>query len=96
VAGISKLARIVDIYAKRLQTQETMTAQIADALEQGLRPRGVAVMIDAVHECMTTRGVRKPGAATITTRFTGEFRTDLSYRERFMQLVNGERGAGMK
>jgi GTP cyclohydrolase I len=96
VAGISKLARIVDIYAKRLQTQETMTAQIADALMQGLRPRGVAVMIDAVHECMTTRGVRKPGAATITTRFTGEFRTDPSYRERFMQLVNGERGAGMK
>jgi GTP cyclohydrolase IA len=96
VAGISKLARVVDIYAKRLQTQETMTAQIADALEQGLQPQGVAVMIDALHECMTTRGVRKPGTTTITTRFTGVFRTDPSYRERFMQLVNGERSAGIK
>ena len=96
VAGISKLARVVDIYAKRLQTQETMTAQIADALEQGLRPRGVAIMIDALHECMTTRGVRKPGTTTITTRFTGVFKTDPSYRERFMQLVNGERSVGMK
>jgi GTP cyclohydrolase IA len=96
VAGLSKLARIVDVYAKRLQTQEAMTAQIAEALEQGLRPRGVAVMIDALHECMTTRGVRKPGTATITTRFTGAFKTDPSYRERFMQLVNGERAAWMK
>jgi GTP cyclohydrolase I len=96
VAGISKLARVVDIYAKRLQTQETITAQIADALEQGLRPRGVAVMIDALHECMTTRGVRKPGTTTITTRFTGLFKTDPSYRERFMQLVNGERTVGLK
>jgi GTP cyclohydrolase IA len=96
VAGLSKLARIVDVYAKRLQTQEAMTAQIADALEQGLQPRGVAVMIDALHECMTTRGVRKPGATTITTRFTGTFKTDPDYRERFMQLVNGERAAWMK
>jgi GTP cyclohydrolase I len=96
VAGISKLARVVDIYAKRLQTQETMTAQIANALELGLQPRGVAVMIDALHECMTTRGVRKPGTTTITTRFTGVFRTDQGYRERFMQLVNGERSIGMK
>jgi GTP cyclohydrolase I len=96
VAGISKLARVIDIYAKRLQTQETMTAQIADALELGLQPRGVAVMIDASHECMTTRGVRKPGTTTITTRFTGVFRTDPGYRERFMQLVNGERSIGVK
>jgi GTP cyclohydrolase I len=96
VAGISKLARAVDIYAKRLQTQETMTAQIADALERGLRPRGVAVMIDALHECMTTRGVRKPGTTTITTRFTGLFKTEAGYRERFMQLVNGERTVGLK
>jgi GTP cyclohydrolase I len=91
VVGISKLARVVDIYAKRLQTQETMTAQIAHAIEEVLQPRGVAVMIDALHECMTTRGVRKPGTTTITTRFTGVFKTDPAYRERFMQLVNGQR-----
>src|SRR5215468_6871273 len=95
VAGISKLARVVDIYAKRLQSQETMTAQIADALEQGLQPRGVAVMIDALHECMTTRGVRKPGTTTITTRFTGVFKTGPGYQERFMQLANGERTTGL-
>jgi GTP cyclohydrolase IA len=91
IAGISKLARVVDIYAKRLQTQETMTAQIADALEEGLQPHGVAVMIDALHECMTTRGVHKPGTTTITTRFTGVFKKDPAYRERFMQLANGQR-----
>ncbi len=91
VVGISKLARVVDIYAKRLQTQETMTAQIANAIEEVLQPKGVAVMIDALHECMTTRGVRKPGTTTITTRFTGVFKSDPSYRERFMQLVNGQR-----
>ncbi len=91
VAGISKLARAVDIYAKRLQTQETMTAQIANAIEEVLQPRGVAVMIDALHECMTTRGVHKPGTTTITTLFTGVFKDDPSYRDRFMQLVNGQR-----
>ncbi len=91
IAGISKLARVVDIYAKRLQTQETMTAQISDALDKGLEPRGVAVMIEALHECMTTRGIHKPGTTTITTRFTGVFKEDAAYRERFMQLVNGQR-----
>ncbi len=91
VVGISKLARAVDIYAKRLQTQETMTAQIANAIEEVLQPRGVAVMVDALHECMTTRGVHKPGTTTITTLFTGVFKDDPSYRERFMQLVNGQR-----
>ena len=96
VVGISKLARVVDLYAKRLQTQETMTAQIANAIEEVLKPRGVAVMIDAIHECMTTRGVRKPGTTTITTRFTGVFKDDPSYRERFMQLVNGVRPIGLK
>jgi GTP cyclohydrolase I len=96
VVGISKLARVVDIYAKRLQTQETMTAQIANAIEEVLQPRGVAVMIDALHECMTTRGVHKAGTATITTRFTGVFKDDPSYRDRFMQLVNGQRPAGLK
>jgi GTP cyclohydrolase I len=96
VVGISKLARVVDLYAKRLQTQETMTAQIAEAIEKALNPRGVAVMIDALHECMTTRGVHKPGTTTITTRFTGLFKDDRGYRERFMQLVNGQRVIGVK
>jgi GTP cyclohydrolase I len=96
VAGISKLARVADIYAKRLQTQETMTAQIANAIEEVLRPRGVAVMIDALHECMTTRGVHKPGTTTITTQFTGVFKSDPEYRERFMQLVNGQRPVTIK
>ena len=96
VVGISKLARVVDLYAKRLQTQETMTAQIATAIEQALRPRGVAIMIDAIHECMTTRGVHKPGTTTITTRFTGVFKEDAGYRERFLQLVNGQRVIGLK
>jgi GTP cyclohydrolase I len=96
VVGISKLARVVDVYAKRLQTQETMTAQIANAIEEVLQPAGVAILIDAIHECMTTRGVHKPGTTTITTRFTGVFKDDPSYRERFMQLVNGVRPIGMK
>ncbi len=96
IVGISKLARVVDLYAKRLQTQETMTAQIANAIEEVLQPKGVAIMIDAIHECMTTRGVHKPGTTTITTRFTGVFKDDPSYRDRFMQLVNGVRPIGMK
>ena len=96
VVGISKLARVIDVYAKRLQTQETMTAQIANAIEEVLQPRGVAVMIDALHECMTTRGVHKPGTTTITTRFTGLFKDDPSNRDRFMQLVNGQRPVTVK
>jgi GTP cyclohydrolase IA len=96
VAGISKLARVADIFAKRLQTQETLTAQIASAIEDGLEPRGVAVMIEALHECMTTRGVHKPGTTTITTRFTGVFKDDPAYRERFMQLANGQRSITSK
>lgn len=88
VVGISKIARVVEIFAKRLQTQETMTAQIANALEEGLQPRGVAVLIDAKHQCMTTRGVRKPDVATITTRFTGVFREE-RYERRFMELIRG-------
>ncbi len=96
VVGISKLARAVDIYAKRLQTQETMTAQIANAIDEVLQPRGVAVMVDALHECMTTRGVHKPGTTTITTRFTGVFKDDPTYRDRFMQLVNGHRTVSIR
>src|SRR5690606_18523299 len=76
VVGISKLARLVDIYAKRLQIQEKMTAQIADTLLNVLQPRGVAVVIEASHQCMTTRGVHKPGASLVTSRMVGAFRDD--------------------
>lgn len=87
VVGISKLARVVDIFGKRLQTQETMTAQIAEAIEQALNPRGVAILINALHQCMTLRGVHKPHASTITTRFTGEFAHDPDYRDRFLRMI---------
>ncbi len=91
VVGISKIARVVEIYAKRLQTQETMTAQIAEAISSVLKPRGVAVYIDAVHQCMTTRGVRHPDVSTITTRFTGVFRDSAELRERFLRLASVSR-----
>ena len=76
IVGISKIARVVEIFAKRLQTQETMTAQIADAIEAALMPRGVAVLIEAEHQCMSMRGVRQPGVRTITTRFTGAMESE--------------------
>ncbi|MFP3921715.1 MAG: GTP cyclohydrolase I FolE [Dichotomicrobium sp.] len=91
VVGISKLARVVEIFAKRLQTQETMTAQIAEAIEQALKPRGVAILVDALHQCMTTRGVHKTDVSTITTRFTGVFKDDADYRDRFLNMVHGRR-----
>ncbi len=91
VVGISKLARVVEIFAKRLQTQETMTAQIAEAIEQALKPRGVAILIDALHQCMTTRGIHKTDVSTITTRFTGVFKDDADYRDRFLNMVHGRR-----
>ncbi len=87
VVGISKLARVVEIYAKRLQTQETMTAQIAQAINEALQPAGVAVLIDAKHQCMTTRGVHHPDVSTLTTQFTGVFKTDRELRERFLRLA---------
>ncbi|MDQ3560131.1 MAG: GTP cyclohydrolase I FolE [Pseudomonadota bacterium] len=87
VVGLSKLARLVDIYAKRLQTQETMTAQISDALEEFLGARGVAVMLEAEHMCMSMRGVQKAGASTMTSRFTGVFKDDSAEREKFLNLV---------
>jgi GTP cyclohydrolase IA len=87
VVGISKIARVVEIFAKRLQTQETMTAQIADALMDAMGARGVAVLVDAKHQCMTTRGVHHPNVSTITTTFAGEFKTDAELRGRFMGLV---------
>lgn len=87
VVGISKLARIVDCYAKRLQTQETLTAQIAACIQRVLLPRGVAVVIDASHQCMTTRGVHKTSANTITSRMLGIFRTDARTRMEFLNFI---------
>lgn len=87
VVGISKLARVVEVYARRLQTQETMTAQIANAISSALQPRGVAVLIEAVHTCMSMRGIGKRNVATITTQFTGEFKSNPVLQARFMELV---------
>jgi GTP cyclohydrolase I len=87
VVGISKLARVVDIYARRLQIQEKLTAQIANTIQDVLHPRGVAVVIEAAHQCMTTRGVRKPGVTMVTSRMLGAFRDDPSTRREFMALV---------
>ena len=84
VVGISKLARVLDSFARRLQTQETLTAQVADCIQTALQPRGVAVLIDAQHQCMTTRGVHKPDVSMVTTRFTGAFRDDQDLRNRFL------------
>ena len=89
VVGLSKLARLVDVYARRLQTQEHMNAQIATAIEEILKPRGVAVMIEAEHTCMSLRGVEKPGALTVTTQFRGAFRDDPNEQLRFLSLVRG-------
>jgi GTP cyclohydrolase I len=87
VVGLSKLARLVDVFARRLQTQENMTAQIADALDDFLRPHGVAVLLEAEHMCMSMRGVRKQGAKTLTTRFLGRFKDNPAEQMRFMNLV---------
>jgi GTP cyclohydrolase IA len=89
VVGLSKLARLVEVYARRLQTQERMTSQIATAIEEILRPRGVAVMIEAEHMCMSARGVEKPGSKTLTTQFTGSFRESADEQVRFMAMVRG-------
>jgi len=88
VVGISKLARIADVFSKRLQTQETMTAQIADTINETLNPKGVAVVIDAQHMCMTTRGAHKSESSTITSRMLGLFRTNSNTRNEFMNLIN--------
>ena len=89
VVGISKIARVVEIFSKRLQTQETLTQEIAAAMEDHLSPAGVAVLIDAEHQCMTTRGVHHRHVSTITTRFTGAFKTDPAMIERFLKLAKG-------
>ena len=87
VVGLSKLARVVDVFARRLQTQERLTGQIVAAIDESLKPRGVAVMIEAEHQCMTLRGVHKHGASTVTTQFTGVFRDDPAEQLRFLTLV---------
>jgi GTP cyclohydrolase I len=93
VVGISKLARLVEVYARRLQVQEKMTVQIADTLQEILRPKGVAVVIEAAHQCMTTRGVHKPGVGLVTSRMVGAFRDDPSTRREFLAVL-GRTGAG--
>jgi GTP cyclohydrolase I len=87
VVGISKLARVVEAYARRLQIQEKMTAQIANTINEVLNPKGVAVVIEATHHCMTTRGVHKPGTSMVTSRMLGMFRTNASTRREFLSLV---------
>jgi GTP cyclohydrolase I len=87
VVGISKLARLVDVYAKRLQIQEKMTSQIANTLDEVLQPKGVAVVIEAAHQCMTTRGTHKPGVSMVTSRMLGIFRTDPTSRREVLAMV---------
>ena len=88
VVGLSKLARVVDAFSRRLQTQERLTMQIANAINKGLKAHGTAVCIDAVHQCMTTRGVMKENATTITNYFTGSFRDSHSLQQRFLSYIN--------
>jgi len=90
VVGISKLARVVEAFSRRLQIQEKLTAQIANAIEEVLQPKGVAVVIDAQHQCMTTRGVHKTGVSMVTSRMIGAFRTDQALRREFLSLTNGQ------
>ncbi len=88
IVGLSKLARTVEIFSKRLQTQERLTMQIANTLMKGLDAKGVAVTIDATHQCMTMRGIKKEKATTITSYFTGKFKDDLSYQNRFLKFIS--------
>ncbi|NBV05617.1 MAG: GTP cyclohydrolase I FolE [Proteobacteria bacterium] len=88
VVGISKIARLLDAFGKRLQTQETMTAQIADTINKVLKPKGVAVIIDAKHQCMTTRGIHKINTTTITKRMLGAFKADLAMEKKLLMMIN--------
>ena len=88
VVGISKLARITNIFAKRMQVQEKLTSQIATCIQECLKPRGVAVVVEAQHECMTTRGVHMPGISMVTSKLLGKFRTDASTRREFYSMLN--------
>lgn len=93
VVGFSKLARLVEVFAKRLQIQEALTSQIADTIQGLLKPRGVGVVIEAAHQCMTTRGVRKPGVSAVTSRMLGCFRDDPAMRREFLSVIGSQRSA---
>ena len=93
MVGISKLARLVEVFAKRMQIQETLTSQIADTIQEVLKPRGVGVVIEATHQCMTTRGIRKPGVSMVTSRMRGSFRDDPTTRREFLAMI-GSPGNG--
>jgi GTP cyclohydrolase I len=95
VVGISKLARVVEVYAKRLQIQEKLTAQVANTLQDVLQPRGVAVVMEAGHQCMTTRGVHKHGVTMVTSRMLGAFRDDPRTRHEFLTMIGGGTARGM-
>ena len=95
VVGISKLARVVEIYSRRLQIQEKLTAQIANTINDVLQPKGVAVVIEAAHQCMTTRGIHKPGVTMVTSRMLGQFRDDAATRREFMALIHNQHGGGL-
>ena len=90
VVGLSKLARVVEVFSKRLQTQERLTMQIAKTIMEVLKPRGVAVTIDAAHHCMTVRGIKKENTTTVTNYFIGAFKDDLSFQNRYMRYINKE------
>ena len=92
VVGISKLVRLVEVFAKRMQIQETLTAQIANTLSEVLKPRGVGVVIEAAHQCMTTRGVRKPGVSMVSSSMLGSFREDPVTRKEFLSMINSNEG----
>src|SRR5579859_855685 len=92
VVGISKLARVVEVYAKRFQIQEKLTAQVANTIQEVLQPRGVAVVIDAVHQCMTTRGVHQPGVTMVTSRMLGAFRDNPTTRREVLAMIGNGRG----
>ncbi len=94
VVGISKLARVVEAFGKRLQIQEKLTAQVANVINDVLKPKGVAVVFEAVHQCMTTRGVHKTGVSMVTSRMLGAFRDDASTRREFLSMIQGNRGPG--
>ncbi|MEM6462268.1 MAG: GTP cyclohydrolase I FolE [Pseudomonadota bacterium] len=94
VVGISKIARVVETYAKRLQIQETLTAQIADTIQDVLQPRGVAVVVEAAHMCMTTRGIKKPGVSMVTRRLLGAFQSDAELRRDFLSSIASGGGLG--
>ena len=91
VVGISKLARLIEIFAKRMQIQETLTSQIAETLQEELKPNGVGIVIEAAHQCMTTRGIRKPGVSMVTSRMLGSFRDDPTVRQQFFEIIRNPR-----